>query len=231
MSDAELTGKQAAEEGSEIQHEVCGFTGTSASRAVAEMTAPSEPKRETAQVTMSAIGDVAVAASETVGRVEEASKVTRWKPVVLFTSLVYLVSLGFAWLLKDATPEVRFTLVPLVPALLAGFAFWWRQRWKFKAKDWQYKLKIWQDALDSVQHEAVNAVNAIRAQLIGFRIANPQVNDPEHLDILEEESRRIDAVVQRTADPVAWKESRKKKKVQQATPSEVGEDTRSRIAL
>jgi hypothetical protein len=102
--------------------------------------------------------------------------------------------------------------------------------WKFRAKNAKAKLKIWEDALESVGHEAINTVNAIRAQLVGFRIANPQVNYPEHLDIIEEETRRIDGVVQRSQDPINWK-GRKKKKPQTATPTEVGEDTRSRIAL
>ena len=182
---------------------------------------------------MSAIGDVGVAAQETLGAVAEAPKDVRWRPIILLTALVYVASLGVAWLAADAPVWVRVALIPLFPVLAAGAAIWRRQVWKFRAKDWKFKLKMWEDALDSVSHEAVNTVNAIRAQLIGFRLANPKVNFPEHLDIIEEETRRIDGVVQRTQDPVAWKASKNKKKQEQpqATPTDVGEDPRSRIAL
>jgi hypothetical protein len=113
----------------------------------------------------------------------------------------------------------------------AAVAFWRRPTWKFRAKDWKFRLRIWEDALDCVGHEPVNTVNAIRAQLIGFRLANPQVNYPEHLDIIDEETRRIDSVIQKAQNPVNWKGRKKKKAEKSTTPSEVGEDTRSRIAL
>jgi hypothetical protein len=75
-------------------------------------------------------------------------------------------------------------------------------------------------------------VNAVRAQLIGFRLANPKVSFPEHLDIIQEETLRVDTIIQKAQDPVKWHLSKKKKKPkEEGTPSQVGEDTRSRIAL
>ena len=38
-------------------------------------------------------------------------------------------------------------------------------------------------------------------------------------------------MVQKTQNPVAWKEAKKKKKSESTTPENVGQDTRSRIAL
>jgi hypothetical protein len=233
VSEAESAKVAAAETESEIQHEVCGFTGTSASRAAAQISAEAqiEPKREVAQRTMSTIGDVSVAASEALNQAEAAPQELRPRPLVLFALLLYVASVGIAWLLAGTSLWVRVVLTPLFPVACAAIAFWRRQTWKFRAKDWRFKLKIWEDALDSVSHEAVNTVNAIRAQLIGFRLANPQVSFPEHLDIINEETRRIDSIVQKAQDPVNWKGRKKKKAEKSASPTEVGEDTRSRIAL
>lgn len=234
MSEPETIQTQAPEQGSDIQHEVCGFTGVSASRAVSELEEKAQQprKKEVAQATLSVIGDVSVAASDASSALGEAPRETKWKPVLLCTALVYMGSLGFAWLLARSALWARVLFIPLFPVLCTGAAFWWRQKWKFRAKDWQYKLKIWQDALDSVSHETVNTVNAVRAQLIGFRLANPKVSFPEHLDIIQEETLRVDTIIQKAQDPVKWHLSKKKKKPkEEQTASQVGEDTRSRIAL
>jgi hypothetical protein len=53
----------------------------------------------------------------------------------------------------------------------------------------------------------------------------------EHLDVIEEGARRIDGVIQKAQDPVAWWQNKKKKKAAASEPTQVGEDTRSRIAL
>lgn len=192
---------------------------------------PAEKKPEPAQVTLSTIGDVSLATEDALVSLELPSREKRWKAILAFFAVLYISSAGLAWLLVGARAWVRMVLVPLFPVLAATAAFWWRQRWKFHAKEWQFKLKIWEDALDSLGHEAINAVNAIRANLIGFRLANPGVNYPEHLDIIEEEAARIENVVQKSCDPVAWKGKKKKKKDDSQTPTQVGEDTRSRIAL
>jgi hypothetical protein len=184
------------------------------------------------QVTLSAIGDVSVAASESLNQVSEAPKEIIWKPIIMFVLVVYGSSVALAWPLVEASSFwVRALLIPVFPVLCAATAFWWRQKWKFRAKDWKFKLKLWQEALDSVGYEAINSVNAIRANLIGFRLANPQVPMAEHLDVIEEGARRIDGVIQKAQDPVAWWQNKKKKKAAASEPTQVGEDTRSRIAL
>lgn len=194
------------------------------------VTAAGKSQRESAQVTLSTIGDLSLAASEAVGRVRDAPRQTLWKPVLLFFFVVCAASVGFAWLMAGGSPWARIVLAPLLPVICASVAFWWRQRWKFHAQDWQVKLRVWQDALDGVGHEAANAVNAARANLVGFRVANPQVSMPEHLDEVEVALRRVDAVVQKARDPVAWKGARKKK-TQQPAASDLGEDARSRVSL
>jgi hypothetical protein len=230
---SEATKLETPESSAEIQHEVCGFTGTSASRAVAQVSAEAqaEPKREIAQVTLSTIGDVSVAANEALTAVAAAPERTVWRPIILFGLLLYAATAGLAWLLAETSVWIRVVVVPLVPVLAAAAAFWRRQVWKFRGKNAKARFKIWEDALDSVSHEAVNTVNAIRAQLIGFRLENPQMKAPEHLEIIDEETRRIDSIVRKAQDPIAWKASKKKKAEKSATPGEVGEDTRSRIAL
>lgn len=51
------------------------------------------------------------------------------------------------------------------------------------------------------------------------------------VDVIEENTRRIDRVIQKAQDPVAWWVNKKKKKASGSEPATVGEDIRSRIAL
>lgn len=236
MSDVKMIKPDSAETSSEIQHEVCGWTGTSAARAYAEVSsaaqANTEPKGQVAQATLSAIGDVSVAASEALSRMEAPQEML-WKPILIFAMAVYGFSVALAWPVAEfSSPWVRAVLIPAFPVLCAAAAFWWRQKWKCRAKKWQFHLKVWQETLDSVGYEAINSVNAIRANLIGFRLANPEVPMAEHLDVIEQGARRIDRVIQKAQDPVAWwVEKKNKKKAADTEPTTVGEDTRSRIAL
>lgn len=186
-------------------------------------------KPEPANVTFSAIGDVSVAASEAMGQLAELPKQTVWKSIVLFFCAVYAASVAYAWLLPGSSRWFSILVVPLFPVVCASAAFWRRQRWKFRAKEWKVKLKIWQDALESLGFESANAVNAIRANLIGFRLANPEASMPEHLDEIQLGTHRIAAALERAQDPVAWK-GQKKKAVKAATGIGV-EDTRARINL
>lgn len=229
---------KAKEEASEeVQHEVCGWTGTSAVRAYSEVAAaaeaPTGPRRDVAQVTLSTLGDVSVAASDALTAVAPVPKHTRWIPILLVGAATYGVSVGFAWwVLQSLSPRASFAVIPLVPVLIAMAAFWRRQRWKFRAREWQSKLKMWEEALDSLGYEAINAVNAIRANLIGFRLSNPNVLAPEHLEVIEQATRRIERAVRKSEDPVAWWVAKKTKKTATGEdPAQVGEETRSRIAL
>lgn len=163
------------------------------------------------------------------GIVAVVAKVS-WSSTALFFALILAFSAGIAWRLLE-TPAWRQWLVPILfPALCAAAAFRWWQQWKLHTREAEHKVKAWQDALDSVGDDAANAVNAIRASLLRFRRANPEANYPAHLDVIENGAKRIDAVLQRAGDPVAWY-VRKKTKKKEDTPSEIGKDTRSRISL
>lgn len=190
---------------------------------------PPEQKREPSQVTLSTIGDVGVA----IESLDEAPKKPHWRSVLVFFVFLYALTLATAWLLAEAAFWTRVSVIAFFPAFFATVAFWWRQRWKFRAKEAKFKLKVCEEALDSVGYETINGVNAIRANLIGFRLANPEVNYPDHLDVIEDGAKRIDHVIQKAQDPVAWYARKKNKKKQdtEQDPGQLGEDTRSRISL
>ncbi|HXF05119.1 MAG TPA: hypothetical protein VNM72_06855 [Blastocatellia bacterium] len=229
--------KAKEETSEEVQHEVCGWTGTSAVRAYAEVAAtaeaPTETRRDVAQVTLSTLGDVSVAASDALTALAPVPKHTRWIPIALIGVASYAVSVAFAWwVLENLSPRASFAVIPVVPVLIVMAVFWRRQRWKFRAREWQSKFKMWEEALDSLGYEAINAVNAIRANLIGFRLSNPHVLAPEHLEIIEQATQRIERAVRKSEDPVAWWIAKKTKKSGAGEdPTRVGEETRSRIAL
>ena len=127
-----------------------------------------ESKREESQVTLSAIGDVSVAATEAVGRVAAAPRKTRWLPIFGFLLLVYIAGSLVAIYTHQSAPWVQAFVAPLLLVLIAALAFWRRQVWKFRARDWRFKEKVQQDALNSLAHETANGLNAIRANLAGF---------------------------------------------------------------
>jgi hypothetical protein len=185
-------------------------------------------KREPGQVTLSTIGDVSVAAGEAMSQVSKTPQATRWWPILGFFCLAYLASGGLTVYFLRSDPWVRAFLVPLFPVLIATVAFWWRQRWKFRAKDREFKAKVCQGALVSLSHEAANAVNAIRANLTAFRLAHSQLANPEHLGEIESATKRIEAAVQQSQDPVS-REGEKKAGGEQ--PPEAGEVARPHIAL
>jgi hypothetical protein len=161
-------------------------------------------KRATGQVTLSTIGDVSVAAAEKVGRVAASRRVRkRW--IILFFLVLYAVTgwLGVHFL--RAAPWVRVFIVPLLPVLVATFAFGWRQKTNARAQNVRFRLKIWQDALEGLGHASANGITAIRANLVSFRVANPRVSGGIHLDEIEGATRRIEDVIQQSLDPIAWK--------------------------
>ena len=160
--------------------------------------------RPLGQVTISTIGDVSVAAAERVGRVAASRRVRkRW--IILFFLVLYVATgwLGVHFL--KATPWVRVFIVPLLPVLVATLVFGWRQKTNARAQDARFRLKIWQDALESLGHAAANGVTAVRANLISFRAANPQVSGGVHLDEIGGATQRIEVVIQQSQDPIAWK--------------------------
>jgi len=189
----------------------------------------STAKGEVSQVTLSTIGDLSIAADEAISRVSEAPPTRRWLPLPAFFFVIYLACCWLAVYTLKSAPWIRAFLVPLFPVLIATVAFAWRQRWKFRAQDWRFKLDAWRAALVSLGHEATNAANAIRANLVAFQLANPQVSNSEHLDQIQSGTARIEAAVQASRDPMAWKGS-KKKKGDGNPPASEEESPRSSIA-
>ena len=94
-------------------------------------------QREASQVTLSAIGDVSVAATEAVGRVAAAPRKTRWLPILGFLVLGYIAGSVVAIYTHKSAPWVQAFVAPLLLVLIAALAFWRRQVWKFRARDWQ----------------------------------------------------------------------------------------------
>jgi hypothetical protein len=158
---------------------------------------PSLPKREIPQATLSTLGDISVAASDSIGRAAAPPSSTRWLPILGFFLLVYFATCLVSLFSFKREPWVRAFLTPLFPVLIATAAFCWRQVWKFRAKDESFKLKEWQKALGSLSHEATSAANAIRANLAGFRLANPEASQPELLNAIERATTRVDRAVQK----------------------------------
>ena len=156
-----------------------------------------ESKREPSQVTLSAIGDVSVAATEAVGQVAAASTKTRWLPVFGFLLLVYVAGSLTAIYAHNARPWVQVFVVPLVLVLIAVLAFWRRQVWKLRARDCRFKEKTRQDALNSLAHEAANGLNVIRANLAGFEEADSLDSATEHLKQVERSLERIGAAIEK----------------------------------
>jgi hypothetical protein len=165
---------------------------------------PESGERRSAQVTLSTIGEVSVATAEKVGRVTTSGRLrARW--IFLFFIVLYGVTSWLGIHYMKAAPWVRIFIVPLLPVLVATLLLWWRQRTNARAQNHKFRLKIWQDALEGLGHAAANGVNAIRANLESFRAANPQLRSREHLEEIEGATRRIEDVIQRSLDPIAWK--------------------------
>ena len=144
-----------------------------------EIPVPQANKSDVSQVTLSTIGDVSVAASAAMDRVADVRQGTRWLALVGFFFLVYLAIIVLTIETFGSAPWVRAFLVPLFPVGIATIAFWWRQRWKLRSQASRFQLKMWKDAVSSLGHEAANGVNALRANLIAFRMANPEVALPD----------------------------------------------------
>jgi len=163
------------------------------------------PKREISQATLSTVGDISLAAADSIGQARPALRATRWFPILGFFLLVYVATCLVALFSFKSDPWVRAFLTPLFSVLLATAAFCWGQRWKFRAKGESFKLEARQNALGSLSHEASSAANAIRANLAGFRLAHPQTAQSEHLSAIELATGRIDKALQKANGLLALK--------------------------
>jgi signal transduction histidine kinase len=158
-----------------------------------------ESKREAAQATLSAIGDVSVAATNAVGRVAAGPRKTRWLPIAGFLVVVYILGSVAAIYAHPSAPWVQVFVAPLAVVVIAVVAFWRRQVWKFRARDWRFKAKVREDTLNSLAHETANGLNAIRANLAGFEDADSLPSAAEHLKQVERSLGRIAAAVDKAA--------------------------------
>lgn len=233
MSEVKGTASSKADAPSTAQHEVCGWTGTSATMAYAEISSAARENYQRARRESSPNGKAPVTPVEALHRFSKVPQKTVWTPIVLFVLFVYGISGALAWSVAgDALSWPRILSILAFPVGCATLTFWWRQRWKFRAKTRKFELKVWQEALETMGYETANAVNAIRANMIGFRLANANVAMAEHLDVIEDSTRRIARVLEKGQDPVGWWVAKKEKKsATREEPTQVGEDARSRIAL
>jgi hypothetical protein len=168
---------------------------------------PIAPRAESGlgQATLSTISEVSVAADETLSRPKTPSRVPRSVAVLAFFLPVYAASCALALYTLRSAPWIRVSLVMVFPSAMAALAFAWRQRWKSRARVLKSDLERWRNATGSLGHEAANGVNAIRANLIAFRMENTQVAGPEYLKEIELAGSRIDAAVEKSTHAEARK--------------------------
>lgn len=161
-----------------------------------EVAAASAPC-ERVQATLSVIGDVSVAASEAMKRPRAPLRPAAWRAALVFLALAYAGGAAWAWLLLPAAELSTVALLPLLPVLCAAGAFWWGRRWKLRAADETLRLKASEEALNSLGHAAANSANAVRANLISFRLSTPEAAPSEHLNEVELAARRLDTALRR----------------------------------
>jgi hypothetical protein len=155
-------------------------------------------KKEVGQVTLSTIADVSVAATAAMRSVSNAPGRIRWLSIVGFLFFIYVVTCAVSVYYFKAEPWRRAFLLPLFPVVVATLAFWRRQSWKFRTRNLRFRLRILEDALASLGYETASAANAARANLIGLRLANPQVPRGGHLEEIEAAIKRLDAAVEKS---------------------------------
>jgi len=163
-----------------------------------EAGAVSTPKWEASQVTLSTLGDVSLAATDALDRIPDAPRRTRWLPLLGFLFGLYIASSIVAIYTLQSAPWVRAFLTPLAPVVVAAVVFWRRQVWKFHTREWRLKEGTRREALNSLAHETANGVNAIRANLPGFREANSQEVAGEHLEEITRALARIDRALEKS---------------------------------
>ncbi len=157
--------------------------------------------RDLGQATLSTISEVSVAADETLSHTKPPSRGPRGLAVLGFFLVVYIASCWLAITALKSAPWMRVFLAPLAPVILATLAFALSRRWKFLARKLKSDQQGTRNAVGSLGHEAANGVNAIRANLIAFRLGNPRVEGSEHLEEIEQACARLDAAVEKSKGP------------------------------
>lgn len=157
----------------------------------------SDAPRQPAQVTLSTIGDVSIAVADAV-QSRSATPSTRLLPAVVCFGLAYA---GFALLLlglADLRHQELLLVAPLLPALLVALFFLLWQRAAARARAREAELKTARKQLESLAYEASNTANALRANLLGVRTADPPANAALHLREIETVLARIEAFLRRS---------------------------------
>jgi signal transduction histidine kinase len=156
---------------------------------------PREGTRTEGQATLSAIGDVSMAATAAVNGVGAASGKTRWLPILGFLLLAYIAGSMAAIYTHKSPPWAQVFVAPLVVVLLATLAYWRRQVWKFRARHANFKEKEQVNRLNSLAHETANGLNAIRANLAGALPSSSEQTSAEHRKQVEQALERIETAL------------------------------------
>jgi len=155
------------------------------------------PKQENSQTTLSTLGDVSIAATDSLGRAGSALQTINWFSIVGFFFLIYFASCLASLLSFQLDRRVLTFFTPLLPVLVATAALWARQRSALRARHERCKSAKWQNALGSLSHEAASAANALRANLTGLRLAHSEASQADLLNALELATARIDKALQK----------------------------------
>lgn len=73
------------------------------------------PKREPSQATLSTVGDITVAATDSIGHLADAPRATRWFPILAFFLLMYVATCLAILFSFKREPWIRAFLTPLFP--------------------------------------------------------------------------------------------------------------------
>ncbi len=154
-----------------------------------------EGSRAEGQATLSAIGDVSMAATAAVNGVGAARGKTRWLAILGFLLLAYIAGSMAAIYAHKSPPWAQVFVAPLAVVLLATLAFWRRQVWKFRARHANFKEREQLNRLNSLAHETANGLNAIRANLTGALPSTSEQTAPEHRKQVEQALGRIETAL------------------------------------
>jgi len=158
-------------------------------------------KPPTSQATLSAIGDVSVAATAAVSG-SAAPRRPRWFGTIVFFLVAYIGAIFAAIYARPSPPWVQVFVVPLLLVVVATFGFWRWRVWKFRARQGQLREQIAQTKLNSLAHVVANGANAIRAHLMGIERGLPE--NSEHLAEIALATGRIQgAVATAVGEPAA----------------------------
>jgi len=150
------------------------------------------------QATLSAIGDVSIAAADAVSSIPTAPRWTHWLAIPLFMILVYVATSFLTIYTLKSGPYVQAFCTPLLAVAIAGFVFWRCQVWKLRSKSWQAKVTADKNALNSLAHATANGMNAIRANVTALRETNSHLAGMEHLEQVDRALARIDQALEKS---------------------------------